>query len=175
MPFVGAVLTARTAAWIGFALCLAGSLITYEASRGAWLSLPIFFLYLLLFGPRRRLGQFAVALLAGTGLALPHLLRWRSRGCLKTGSGRGPGSRAVVVRPAALNGASSVNGYERGLLLPEQPAPSTPATLILPTGWYQPGRRVELRGGQKQVAKLGDLLEKGSDFERCTFTLDQNP
>lgn len=85
-----------------------------------------------------------------------------------------PGSaRAVVVRPVAVNTASGVNGYERGLLLPEQPAPSTPATLILPTGWYQPSRCIELRGDQKQVAKLGDLLEKGSDFERCTFTLDR--
>ncbi len=84
-----------------------------------------------------------------------------------------PGSaRAVAVRPAAVNATSGVNGYERGLLLPERP--STPATLILPTGWYQHGRCIELRGDQKQVAKLGDLLEKGSDFERCTFTLDQN-
>ena len=84
-----------------------------------------------------------------------------------------PGNaRAVAVRPAALEGASGVNGYERGLLLPGQPAPSTPATLILPAGWYQPGRNLELHSDRKQVAKLGELLEKGSDFERCTFTLD---
>lgn len=88
-----AVPTARTAAWIGFALCLSGSLITYEAARGAWLSLPIFFLYLLLFGPRRRLVQFAVALLAGTGLALPHLLNPAAWG--RTGTLAGPLTAAV--------------------------------------------------------------------------------
>ncbi len=86
-----------------------------------------------------------------------------------------PGSaRAVGVRPAAPDAAQAVNGYERGLFLPEQPAQSTPATLILPSGWYQPGRCVELRGDRQQVTKLGDLLESGSDFERCTFTLDNN-
>jgi hypothetical protein len=108
------------------------------------------------------------------------------------------GVRAVAVRPAAVNAASGVNddepvlslqdcriwlgsqksygvnGYERGLLLPEQPARSTPATVILPTGWYHHGRCIELRGDQKQIAKLCDLLEKGSDFERCTFTLEPN-
>ncbi len=84
-----------------------------------------------------------------------------------------PGSAlAVAVRPADSGAAPEVNGYERGLLLSAGPAPSTPATLILPNGWYQPGRCIELHGDQKHVAKLGDLLEKGSDFERCTFTLD---
>ncbi len=83
-----------------------------------------------------------------------------------------PGSaRAVAARPAAVNAASAANGYERGLLLSGQPAPATPATLILPAGWYQPERRIELHGDRKQIATLGELLEKGSDFERCTFTL----
>ena len=84
-----------------------------------------------------------------------------------------PGSaRAVAARPAAVNAAAASNGYERGLLLPGQPAPPTPATLILPAGWYQPERRIELHGDRKQIATLGELLEKGSDFERCTFTLE---
>ena len=80
-------------------------------------------------------------------------------------------ARAVAMRPANFNAPSGSTGFERGLLLPELPAPATPATLILPTGWYQPGRFVELHGGQKQIAKLVNLLEKGSDFERCTVTL----
>ncbi|MBI4192425.1 MAG: hypothetical protein HY525_18040 [Betaproteobacteria bacterium] len=79
-------------------------------------------------------------------------------------------ARAVAMKPANFNAPSGIKGFERGLLLPELPAPSTPATLILPTGWYQPGRFVELHGEQKQVAKLVNLLEKGSDFERCTVT-----
>ena len=81
-------------------------------------------------------------------------------------------ARAVAVRPANFNAPPDTKGgFERGLLLPELPAPTTPATLLLPTGWYQPGRFVELHGDQKNVAKLVNLLEKGSDFERCTVTI----
>ncbi len=67
-------LRARPLAWLGFALALAGALLTYEASRGAWLALPAFLLYLVILGPRQRLGQFAAALTFGAALALPHLL-----------------------------------------------------------------------------------------------------
>lgn len=79
-------------------------------------------------------------------------------------------ANAVVVRPANFNAPTGIKGFERGLLLPEV-APSTPVTLILPSGWYQAGRFVEVHGNQKQVAKLINLLEKGSDFERCTVSL----
>lgn len=80
-------------------------------------------------------------------------------------------ARAVVARPANFNAPSGINGFERALLLPEMAVPATPATLILPTGWYQAGRFVELFGDQKQVAKLVNVIEKGSDFDRCTVTL----
>jgi hypothetical protein len=78
-------LHARSLAWLGFALALAGALVTYEASRGAWLALPAFLVYLLIVGPRQRLGQFAAALTFGTALALPHLLNpaaWGRTGTL---------------------------------------------------------------------------------------------
>ena len=79
-----------------------------------------------------------------------------------------PGTaRAVVVRPTNFDAPSGVKGFERGLLLPELPTPATPATLILPTGWYQAGHVVELDGDQKQTVKLVNMLERGSDFERC--------
>jgi hypothetical protein len=81
-------------------------------------------------------------------------------------------ARAVAIRPANFTAPTDAKGsFERGLLLPELPAPSTPATLLLPSGWYQPGRFVELHGEQKSVAKLVNLLEKGSDFERCTVNI----
>jgi len=53
--------------------------------------------------------------------------------------------------------------------LPEVPAPATPATLILPAGWFQSGRFVEIFSDRKQVAKLLNLLEKGNDFDRGTI------
>ncbi len=82
-----------------------------------------------------------------------------------------PGTaRAVAVRPVNFNPVGAGN-FERALLLPEVAAPATPATLILPPGWYQAGRFVEMHGSEKRVAKLVNLLEKGTDFDRCTVTM----
>jgi len=76
--------------------------------------------------------------------------------------------QSIAVRPS--NFAPTTNGrYERALLLPEVPAPATPATLILPAGWFNSGRFVEIFSDRKQVAKLLNLLEKGSDFDRGTI------
>lgn len=76
--------------------------------------------------------------------------------------------QAISVRPS--NFAPATNGrYERALLLPEIPAPATPSTLILPAGWFTSGRFVEIFSDRKQVAKLLNMLEKGSDFDRGTI------
>jgi len=105
-------------------------------------------------------------------LGLVQWLRVEENSDLFVGVRLFPGmARAVTVRPANFNAPSGIKGFERGLLLPELPAPPTPTTLILPTGWYQAGRFVEVHGDQKQVAKLVNLLEKGIDFERCTVSL----
>lgn len=77
--------------------------------------------------------------------------------------------QAVAVRPS--NFTPDASGYERALLLPEVPASATPATLILPPGWFQSGRFIETQTDRKQVAKLLNLLEMGSDFDRCTITM----
>ena len=78
-------------------------------------------------------------------------------------------ARAVAVRPANLRGAAA-DTWERALLLPELPAPMTSATIILPNAWFQAGRQIDL-GDQNQIVKLDSLLEKGSDFDRCTYSL----
>ncbi len=105
-------------------------------------------------------------------LGLIQWLRIEETSDLHVGVRLFPGiARAVAARPANFHAPSGISGFERALLLPEMAVPATPATLILPTGWYQPGRFVELFGEQKQVAKLLNVIEKGSDFDRCTVTL----
>ena len=105
-------------------------------------------------------------------LGLVQWLRIEENGELFVGVRLFPGiARAVVARPANFNAPSGINGFERALLLPEMAVPATPATLILPPGWYQQGRFIELFGEQKQVAKLLNVIEKGSDFDRCTVSL----
>jgi cyclic-di-GMP-binding protein len=77
---------------------------------------------------------------------------------------------AVAVRPSNFNPVGS-SRYERALVLPEVPAPATPATIVLPAGWFQSGRFVEIFAERKQVAKLLNLLERGSDFDRGTIAI----
>ena len=84
-----------------------------------------------------------------------------------------PGTaHAIAVRPVnfKLRGADT---YERALLLPESTTmPALPLMLILPLGWYQAGRFIDIfYGEQKRVAKLEGLFEKGSDFDRCIISL----
>jgi hypothetical protein len=96
-------------------------------------------------------------------------LRMEEGGELYCGVRLFPGTpQAISVRPSKFS-PSSNGRYERALLLPEVPAPATPATLILPAGWFQSGRFVEVYSDRKQVAKLLNLLEKGGDFDRGTI------
>lgn len=51
-------------------------------------------------------------------------------------------------------------------------AVAEPASLILPTGSYRPGARVEIaRGESIAAATLVRLLDYGGEFERCLYTL----
>ena len=60
-----------------------------------------------------------------------------------------------------------------GFLLHTVPALKTPASLIIPNNWFQPGRVVGIRhlNGEKQQVKMGFSVERGIDYERVSFTL----
>jgi len=104
-------------------------------------------------------------------LGMVQWLRMEENGEIFCGVRLFPGTpQAISVRPSNFTPSSS-GRYERALLLPEVPAPATPATLILPAGWFQSSRFVEVFSDRKQVAKLLNLLEKGSDFDRGTIVV----
>jgi len=104
-------------------------------------------------------------------LGLVQWLRTDENSSLSCGVRLFPGiPQAIAVRPSNFNPAGS-NRYERAILLPEVAVPNTPATLILPVGWFQNGRFVEVHSDRKQVAKLLNLLEKGGDFDRGAITI----
>ncbi len=104
-------------------------------------------------------------------LGMVQWLRMEESGEIFCGVRLFPGTpQAIAVRPSNFTPTGS-GRYERALLLPEVPAPATPATLILPAGWFQSSRFVEIFSDRKQVAKLLNLLEKGSDFDRGTIVV----
>jgi hypothetical protein len=97
-------------------------------------------------------------------------MRVEANGELRCGVRLFPGKpQAVAVRPADVKQVA--NRYERGLLLEADTVTATPATLILPPGWFQCGAFIEVVTGRHQVATMLALLEKGSDFDRGTVAL----
>ena len=55
------------------------------------------------------------------------------------------------------------------LLLP--PGQGLPSVLLLPAGWYQRGREIEIReAGRASRVRLTALLERGFDYERVQTT-----
>jgi cyclic-di-GMP-binding protein len=82
-----------------------------------------------------------------------------------------PGAaKAISVRPSNFN-LPGKQGYEQALLLPEIAMPATPMTIILPAGWFQAGRMIEIMGEKKQIAKLVNLIERGADFDRGSIVM----
>ena len=82
-----------------------------------------------------------------------------------------PGApQAIKVRPANFN-VPKGQEYELALLTPAVAMPAAPMSMILPAGWFQSGRLLELQGDikdeKKRVATLLNLIERGADFDRC--------
>jgi hypothetical protein len=79
-------------------------------------------------------------------------------------------SRGVAVRGTGA-GVSPSDRYSAGFFLPAVPALKEQVSVVLPAGWYSHGRVVEVLTDRPIMAQLGELLARGANFERCTFTL----
>jgi hypothetical protein len=100
-------------------------------------------------------------------------VRWLSLGedyALMIGTRMIPGvPRGVAVRPTGLN--AMAEKFVPALSLPAVPALHSPATLILPIGWFRPKRILEVFADKSENMLLTGVVERGADFERCTFEL----
>jgi hypothetical protein len=75
--------------------------------------------------------------------------------------------RAVAVRPTGINAQSEK--FVPALYCPALPALATPASLILPPGWYRPKRVLEVYSEVSEALLLSGVIERGSDFERVAL------
>jgi hypothetical protein len=75
--------------------------------------------------------------------------------------------QCVAVRSTGLNAMSEK--YVQALLLPAVPTLQSPATLILPAGWYRPKRTVEVFSDKAEQILLTGVVDRGPDFERLSF------
>jgi hypothetical protein len=77
-------------------------------------------------------------------------------------------ARACTVRIKSDNPAQK-EAWSPAFLLPV--APGLAPSLVLPSGWYQNGREVELRlDDEAFVVNLFGLLGRGADYDRANFT-----
>ena len=84
-----------------------------------------------------------------------------------------PGTAQAIMLQAAAASESASGFSTPGLLLHPVPTMKTPASLIVPSGWFEPGRVVDIRqqNGTTQQAKAGFSVERGTDYERVSFAL----
>ena len=108
---------------------------------------------------------------AGGEALIPCVIRWVIAGLdgsvnmgLRLLEGR---PEAVSIRPTGINLTVS-SKYVQAILLHS----GERSSLVMPKGWYNPGRIVEVRDrdGISMELKLIDLAGNGADYERATFT-----
>ena len=75
--------------------------------------------------------------------------------------------RAVAARPTGIN--AQAEKFVQALYCPALPALATPASLILPPGWYRPKRVLEIYSDASELLLLSGVIERGSDFERVAI------
>jgi hypothetical protein len=75
--------------------------------------------------------------------------------------------RAVAVRPTGIN--AQAEKFVPALYCPALAALSSPASLILPPGWYRPKRVLEVYSDSSELLLLSGVIERGSDFERVAI------
>ena len=74
---------------------------------------------------------------------------------------------AVAVRATGLN--VQQESWVPGLALTAVAALNSPASLVLPAGWYKPKRVIELDAESTGRVRLTEVMERGADFERVTY------
>lgn len=83
-----------------------------------------------------------------------------------------PGTpQPLQVRPANFN-LSKGQDYELAFLTPAVTMPASPMTMLLPAGWFQSGRLLEIQDADTRLAKLLTLIERGADYDRCAISIE---
>jgi hypothetical protein len=87
---------------------------------------------------------------------------------LRMGTKLLPGApAAIAVRPTGLNAMNEK--FVPALSLPAVTALQSPPTLVLPLGWFRPKRVVEIYTDKAQHMLLTGVVDRGDDYERCTY------
>jgi len=75
----------------------------------------------------------------------------------------------VGARATGINARNEK--FQQAFLIPALPALQSPASAILPPGWFRKDKVLEIFTTQSSKIRLVDSLERGYDFERVTFEI----
>lgn len=76
--------------------------------------------------------------------------------------------RVVAARQVGIQG--TVRGaYQQAFALPATPALKRPESLVLPGGWFQPQRIIEIHDGKIVQVRLTTLLQRGANYDQVAY------
>ena len=125
-------------------------------------------------GERLSLGQLVGLRPQGARGFILSEARWLMSGIdasLTIGAVALPGlAKGVAVRPAGSS-SGPPEPYIQAFLLPN--SSSQPGSLVLPSGWHQRGRELEVRDDEDETlrVKLAGLVQRGYDYDRVNFSV----
>ena len=76
---------------------------------------------------------------------------------------------ATAVRPTGLNVVGAK--YVQAISLTAVAALNSPPSLVVPSGWFKPKRVVEVYVEGHVRVRLIEILDRGSDYERCAYEI----
>ena len=77
--------------------------------------------------------------------------------------------KVVAVRSVGLGKGQYDVKFQPAFQLSETPAIKSPATLVLPAGYFQPFRVLEMFDENVRGFRLLELVNRGTDFDQATF------
>lgn len=124
-------------------------------------------------GKRYTHGQLVAVRPADSKSFMLGQIRWlmqNDAGDLLAGVRLLPGLPAVTaVRPTGLNVVGAK--FVQALSLTAVAALNAPPSLVLPSGWFKPKRVVEVYVEGPVRVRLTEMIDRGSDYERCGYEM----
>ena len=104
-------------------------------------------------------------------LAQVSWLIYRNDGAMEIGVSMLNGVPKVVAARIADLTASPRSAYQQAFELPAVPSLKTAASLVIPSGWFQPHRVIEIHGDKITQVRLDQALMRGTNFDQVSYDI----